>query len=160
MALAAGDRAPDFALVHRPGEELVRLSQELEKGPALLFFFPLAFSAVCTEEICAVAERWEGWNGVGAGLLGISVDSPFALARFAEACGADFPLLSDFNREACTAYGVRNDDFYGMEGVANRSVFLVDGAGIIRYAWVSEDAGRMPDLDEVRAAVEALSAAV
>ena len=157
-ALSPGDRAPDFSLVHRPGEDLVRLSQEVGSGPVILFFFPLAFSSVCTEELCALAEAWKGWDEEGVRVLGISVDSPFALARFAQACDAEFPLLSDFNREACTAFGVRNDNFYGMEGVANRSVFLVDGAGIIRYVWISEDASRLPDLEEVRTALADLKA--
>jgi glutaredoxin-dependent peroxiredoxin len=156
-ALSPGDPSPDFSLVHRPGEDPVRLSREIGSGPVILFFFPLAFSSVCTEELCALAEAWEGWDEAGVRVLGISVDSPFALARFAQVCDAEFPLLSDFNREACTAFGVRNDDFYGMEGVANRSVFLVDGEGIVRYVWISEDSSRLPDLEEVRTALADLN---
>ena len=154
MPLKPGDRAPDFMLTHRIGQDPVRLSDELEKGKAVLLFYPLAFSSVCTDEVCAVAEDWSGWEALGARVMGISVDSPFVNARFADETGAPFPLLSDFNREAATAYGVRNDNFFGMKGVANRSAFVVDQDGTVAWAWVSEDPGVMPDFEAVRAALK------
>ena len=156
MSLVAGDQAPDFALAPAPGPDLVRLS-DFRGRPVVLFFFPMAFSPVCLDEMCQVAEDFSRWSGLGVQVLGVSVDQVFTLQRFKAESGAQFPLLSDFNKDVTTAYGIRNDDFFGARGVANRSVFVVDGEGVIRYAWTSEDAGVLPDLDEVAAAVEALA---
>lgn len=153
---AAGAKAPEFSLTHQIGQAPVRLSDAVAKGPVVLLFFPLAFSSVCTTEICAVAEDWSTWQSLGAQVFGVSIDSPFVNARFAEACKAPFPILSDFNRDAATAYGVRNDDFFGMKGVANRAAFVIDGSGVVRWSWVSEDPGVMPDFDAIRDAVKAL----
>lgn len=153
---AVGTRAPAFSLTHQIGQDPVQLADAVAKGPVVLLFFPLAFSSVCTTEICAVAEDWSTWESLGAQVFGISIDSPFVNARFAESCKAPFPILSDFNRDAATAYGVRNDDFFGMKGVANRAAFVIDGAGVVRWSWVSEDPGVMPDFDAIRDAVKAL----
>jgi len=157
MTLVPGDTAPDFVLTHRVGSDPVRLSSELQKGPVVILFFPLAFSPACTTEICTVAEDWGAWEELGATVLGISVDSPWVNARFGESCGATFPILSDFNRDVATAWGVRNDDFYGMRGVANRAAFVVDASGEIRWAWVTEDASVMPDFGAVRDELRAIS---
>jgi len=155
MALAVGDSAPDFTLVHKLGSDPVQLSKETGDGPVVLLFFPLAFSSVCTDEMCHMADTYSEWSGLGATVFGISVDSPFVNAKFAAETQVAFPLLSDFNKETATAYGVRNDDFFGMKGVANRSAFVVDDDGRIAYAWVSEDPGVMPPFEKIKAAVEA-----
>jgi peroxiredoxin len=95
------------------------------------------------------------WTDLGAEVVGISVDSPFVNAKFAEETGAPFPILSDFNREVATAYGVRNDDYFGMKGVATRSVFVIDRDGTVTYVWTAEE-DEPPDLDDVLNAVRAL----
>ncbi len=156
MAVAAGDAAPAFSLTHKLGQDPVTLAGVLEKGPAVLLFFPLAFSGVCTDEMCHMAENYGQWEGVGAEVLGISTDSPFVNAKFASETGVPFPLLSDFNRDAMTAYGVRNDDFFGMKGVANRSAFVVGQDGTVAYAWSSPDPGVLPPFDEILMAVKGL----
>ena len=102
-----------------------------------------------------MAETFERWESSGANVLGISVDSPFVNARFAEETRVSFPLLSDFNREVCTAYGVRNDDFFGMKGVADRSAFVVDREGVVVYSWTTDDADVMPPFEEILEAVRA-----
>jgi glutaredoxin-dependent peroxiredoxin len=153
---AVGTSAPEFSLTHQIGQPQVRLADAVAQGPVVLLFFPLAFSGVCTTEICAVAEDWSTWESLGAQVFGISIDSPFVNARFAESCSAPFPILSDFNREAATAYGVRNDDFFGMKGVANRAAFVIDGAGVIQWAWMSEDPSVLPDFEAIRGAVKAI----
>ncbi len=122
----------------------------------MVLFFPLAFSGVCTTEMCTVAENHDMWTGLGARVVGISVDSPWVNVRFAEETGATFPILSDFNRTAAEAYGVLNDDFFGMKGVADRSAFVIDGDGIVRYAWTSPDSSVMPDFEAIRSVVEGL----
>ncbi len=154
--IEAGATAPDFSLTHQLGQDPVTLAGTLAKGPVVLLFFPLAFSGGCTTEMCQVADDFGPWQDVGAQVLGLSTDSPFVLARFAEETKVQFPLLSDFNRDAMTAYGVRNDNFFGMQGVSNRSAFVVGQDGKIAYAWSSEDAGNQPPFAEVIEAVKAL----
>lgn len=156
MPLTVGDRAPDFSLPPAPGPDLVSLSSFRGRENVVLLFFPLAFSSVCTDEICAMAENLQRWSGLNARVLGLSVDSPFVVQKFARETGAGFPILSDFNKEAMTAYDVVYDDFFGLRGVAKRSAFVVDRDGVIRYAWVTDDADELPDFQEIRAAVDAL----
>lgn len=156
MKVVIGSEAPDFTLTRRIGEAPVSLSDYRGQKPVVVLFFPLAFSGVCTAELCRVAEDRSVWNELGVQVLGISVDSPFVNARFAEETGADFPVLSDFNRETAGAYGVLNNDFFGMKGVADRSAFVVDKAGQVVYAWTSDDADVLPPFDEIRTAVSGL----
>lgn len=122
----------------------------------MVLFFPWAFSSVCSDELCQVRDAWPSASELGAQVLAISVDSPFVVKRFAEETGVDFPILSDFNKEAMTAYDVKYEDFFGSRGVAKRSVFVVDKSGTVRYAWVTEDADVIPDFEAVRAVVEEL----
>lgn len=157
MPLAVGSPAPDFALPFRPGEAPLRLSDYRGSQPVVVLFFPLAFSRVCTEELCQVRDELAAWRELGAALLGVSVDSPFVNQRFAEEHGITFPLLSDFNREVVTAWGVRNDDFFGMKGVANRAVFVVAPDGTIAYTWMSLDADVLPDFEAARSVLRNLA---
>lgn len=156
MPLRVGDPAPDFSLPAAPGDERVTLSDYRGEKNVVVLFFPLAFSSVCTDELCAVRDDWAAWSELDAEVIGVGVDSPFVMQRFAAETGAAFPVLSDFNKEAMRAYDVVYEEFFGLHGVAKRSVFVVDREGTIRYAWVSEDAGVMPDFDEVRAALAEL----
>ena len=94
--------------------------------------------------MCSVAESYARWESLDAQVLGISVDSPYANAQFAEHCGASFPILSDFNRDVIRAYGVLNPDFHGLKDVAYRSAFVIDRQGKVSYTWASEDSGVMP----------------
>lgn len=152
---SVGSRAPDFSLAPGPGPDRVTLAS-LKGEPVVLLFFPLAFSSTCTEELCHVADSWEDWERLGANVLGISVDSPFVNKKYAQETGVPFPLLSDFNKEASSAYGVLYADFYGMRGVSKRAAFVIDRDGVIAYAWVSEDAGVLPPFNEILKAVEAV----
>jgi peroxiredoxin len=148
--LPVGTKAPDFALPLRVGEAPLRLSDYLGERSVVILFFPLAFSGVCTQEMCQVQEELGAWGELDATVLGISVDSIWVTQRFAAEHNLTYPILSDFNKEAMTAYGVRNDDFFGMRGVANRSVFVVDREGSIVYSWMSEDADILPDFQAVQ----------
>lgn len=160
MPLISGDPAPDFELPWRPGADPVRLSSELEDGPVVLLFFPLAFSSTCTEEMCAVAESWDAWEGAGARVLGISVDSPFVNVRFAEETGAPFPILSDFNRDASALYDVLYDDYHGLRGVSKRAAFVIAPDQTIAWSWVTDDSSQIPDLDAVREAAREVTESV
>lgn len=154
MALPVGTEAPEFELPLKPGEAPLRLEDYRGEKVVVLLFFPLAFSSVCTDEMCSVAEDYGRWKEMGAEVIGISVDSPFANQKFAEECGATFPIVSDFNREAAKAYDVLNEDYYGLQGVAYRSAFVVARDGTIVYAWETEDASVMPAFEEILKAVE------
>ncbi len=83
-------------------------------------------------------------------VVGISVDSPFSLNAWAEKEGYNFPLLSDFNKEVSAAYGSLYESLLVFRGVSKRSAFVVDKSGTVQYAWVSEDAGKLPELDPIR----------
>lgn len=152
MQHSTGDAAPRFALPAAPGE-IVDVGARFGERPIVLLFFPLAFSSVCTEELCAVRDDWGAWTELEADVLGISVDSPFVTRRFREELALPFPLLSDFNHDVGAAYGVLYDDYFGLRGVARRAVFVVDMDGRIAYAWVSERDDVLPEFEAVRKAV-------
>lgn len=153
--LAAGAPAPDFSLPTALGQEPVTLSDQRGR-PVVLMFVPLAFSGTCTEELCHVSENWAVWGELGAEVYGVSVDSPFANQKWAEEMGVPFPVLSDFNKEAAAAYGVLQEDFFGLRGVAKRSVFVVDREGRISWSWRSDNPATLPPFDEIVKAVREL----
>lgn len=151
-----GSDAPDFTLPNNK-REAVKLSEQRGKN-VVLAFYPAAFTGVCEKELCTFRDSLAQFNDVDASVYGISVDAPFANAAFAEQNKLNFPLLSDYAREAVRAYGVAHDDFAGMSGytAAKRSVFVVDKEGKLRYAWVADNPGQEPNYDEVQAAVKKL----
>lgn len=143
MSLQVGDQAPDFKLKSTELKE-VSLSDFAGKK-VVVHFFPLAFTGVCTTQLCTMRDNFGYYDGLNAQVLGVSVDSPFTLAKFKEEQAYQFPLLSDFNKETAAAYGALYEDFLGMKGIAKRAAFVVDEAGKIAYAEVLEDAGNLPD---------------
>ena len=152
MALSVGTQAPDFTLPSKPGET-VTLSQYRGKNVVLLFY-PAAFTGVCTKEMCTVAEDFGSYQALDAEVLAISVDTPWVVTKFAAESKATFPFLSDFNKTVIEAYDVLRRDFaFGMKGVAERAVFVVNREGTLTYAWVGENPGVFPDLDAVKAAL-------
>ena len=102
-----------------------------------------------------MGQRYGDVEELGGSAVAIAVTSTFSQQAFARSLGARFPLVSDWSREVAAAYGVRYDVWKGHDGVAKRSLFLVDRDGVVRYRWVTDDAEVLPDLD---AAVEALAA--
>lgn len=155
MAVATGAKAPDFTLPDQDRQP-VTLSERLVKGPVVLAFFPAAFSGVCTTEMCTFRDSMAELKKVSAQVLGVSVDSFFALKAWADAQGLTFPLLSDFNREVIRKYGVVNPDMIGLKDIAKRAVFVIDRSGIVRYSEVLDDARNEPDYAKVKQAVAAL----
>lgn len=151
MALDVGEKAPAFKLSSGPGEN-IDVGELIGKEKVLLLFFPLAFSSVCTAEMCRMAEDWQEWEEIGVRVFGISVDSLFALQRFREDEKIPFPLLSDFNRTTAQEYDVLYKNFFGVEGVAKRSAFVLDSSGTIAYSWSTDDASVEPDYEAVLAA--------
>jgi len=151
------DTVPDFSVPLATGD-VESFTLHDADGPVVLAFFPGAFTSVCSHEMNAFEERREAFEAAGARIVGVSRDSPFALNAFREDLDLGFDLASDFNREVIAEYDVSMDfDDLGVEGVAKRSVFVVDGDGEVAYRWVSDDPGVEPDYDEVLAAVEDLA---
>ncbi|RYF99790.1 MAG: redoxin domain-containing protein, partial [Chitinophagaceae bacterium] len=93
MSLQKGDQAPSFSL-YNTGKKLVTLEEQKGKN-VLLLFFPLAFTSVCTAELCGVRDNIAVYDSANAVVFGISVDSPYTLAKFREEQGLNFELLSD-----------------------------------------------------------------
>ena len=154
--LEIGSEAPDFTLLESPGKT-VTLSDEVQKGPVVLVFYPADFTSVCQEELCRFRDVLTDYNNMGATVLGISVDGLFSHKAFKEANDIDFPLLSDWNKTVIKAYDIVLEEFVGMKEVAKRSVFVIDTDQTIVYAWVSENPGKLPPFEEVKMAVTKLA---
>ncbi len=153
MSLQIGNTAPDFTL-YNTEKQAIKLS-ELKGHNVVLLFFPLAFTSTCTKELCGVRDDIANYEGLNARVFGISVDSIFSLGQFKKEQGLNFDLLSDFNKEASTAYGCLYDQFVlEMKGVSKRSAFLIDANGIIQYAEVLESAGDIPDLELLKSHIK------
>ncbi len=154
MALQVGDKAPDFKLF---SSELKEVSLQDYKGKKLVIqFFPMAFTGTCTEQLCTMRDSFGYYTGMNAEVVGVSVDSPFTLAKFKEEQFYQFPLLSDFNKETSPSYGAFYDEFvFNLKGVSKRAAFVVNEEGMISYAEVLENAGDLPDFDAIKKVVEA-----
>ena len=156
MAVQVGQQAPDVTLVNYDRKPM-RIS-ELRGKPAVLLFFPGAFTTTCTKEMCAFRDGMAEYGTLNAQVIGISVDMPYSQKAFADQHGLTFPLMSDYNREAVRAFDVQDPNFAGglLPGVAMRSVFVLDRQGAVRYKWVADKQGTEPDYAAVEAAVKAL----
>lgn len=153
--IAIGTKAPEFNLFNQKRE---RVSLEAQRGKKVVVaFFPAAFTSVCEKELCTFRDSLAALSDVGATVLAVSVDAPFANAAFANKNNLNFDVLSDYTREATRAYGVAIDNFAGMPGytASNRAVFVVNGEGVVTYAWVGPNPGVEPDYEEVKRAVAA-----
>ncbi len=156
MALPEGTSAPSFSLPPA-GDPEERITLEDAKGfNFCLLFFPMAFTGLCTEEMCRASDDLSTYRNLEAEILGISVNSPFTLEAWADREDIRVPLLSDFNREAVEAFDVKRDELRGLRNVANRAAFLIDKQGIIRYSWESEDPSNLPPFDELEETLEGL----
>ncbi|MEP7109071.1 MAG: peroxiredoxin [Ferruginibacter sp.] len=149
MSLEIGTEAPDFSLFDSE-KNSVKLGDFRGKNVVLLFF-PLAFTSVCTKELCSVRDNISIYNDSNAQVLGISVDSLYTLNKFKKEQNLNFPLLSDFNKETAKEFDVLYETFspFGMRGVSKRAVFVIDKEGIIQYKAVCSNPGELPDFDAV-----------
>lgn len=151
MTPPVGQTAPDFTLPSTSGSD-VSLQQFRGKSAVLLAFFPLAFTSVCTSELCALSEDYGKFELAGARVLPISVDSIPTLREFKAKEHLAVDLLSDFKREVCRAYGTLLEDKF----FSRRAYFLVDQAGGLRWAHVEAELGQRRDDDELLAQIAAL----
>lgn len=156
MSIQVGQQAPDFTL-RDTEKNKVTLSDYKGKN-VLLLFYPLAFTSVCTTELCGVRDNLTFYNNANATVFGISVDSLFSNKRFKEDLNLNFTLLSDFNKEVATAYDTIYAEWYNdMKGVTKRSAFVIDKEGVVRYAEVLEDTGLVPDFEAINKCLESLN---
>jgi glutaredoxin-dependent peroxiredoxin len=156
MALATGTQAPAFSLKTKTADGLkdVALADTLGKKQTVLLFFPLAFTSVCTAEMCSVSQGLDTYKGLDAAVYAISVDSPFAQEAWAKANGITIPVLSDFNKDVAKAYDVLYADLLGFKGVAKRSAFVIGKDGVIKYSSSSDDPKVLPDFGAIQAALK------
>ena len=151
MPVDVGAEAPDFTLMNQDREP-VTLSK-LRGRAVVLAFFPAAFSSVCQKEMCTFSDSMARLGAAEAQVYGVSVDTFFTLKAFQDQQKLNFPLLSDFNKQAIRDYGVFNEDMIGLKGIAKRAVFVLDKDGVVRYREVLEDARNEPDYAKALAAL-------
>jgi peroxiredoxin len=153
MALKVGDKAPDFTMYDL--DKKPRTLKEFLGKKLVLVFYPGAFTGVCTKEVCSFRDSIAAFNSMNAQVVAASTDSPFSNKAFADHNKLNFPVLSDITKEVSKQYTGLYDGFAGIPGylAAKRSVFVLDGTGTVKYAWISENPGAEPNYDEVRKAV-------
>ncbi|UHG89348.1 redoxin domain-containing protein [Spirosoma oryzicola] len=151
-----GQKAPDFTLFNSDRQE-VSLGSFQGKN-LIILFFPMAFTSVCTAELCEMRDNITTYADLNADIAAISVDSPFTLAKFKEDQQLPFNLLSDFNKEVSQAYDTYYETFVmNLKGVSKRSAFVIDKEGIIQYAEVLDSAGDVPNFQAVRETLASLN---
>lgn len=155
MSVQVGQAAPDFTLKNTDMEDVTLSSYQGEKNVVLLFV-PLAFTGVCTNEMCSVRDNLSRYANLDAEVLGISVDSPFSQKAWKERENLNFTLLSDFNREVVQAYDAQYESLGAWKGVAKRSAFVIDKQGQVQYAEVLENAGDLPNFDKITETLQSL----
>lgn len=150
MSKQTGEKVPAVTL-YDTDKNPVSLADQKGKNVVILFF-PLAFTGTCTAELCNIRDNIGIYNNTNAQVYGISVDSLFSLGKFKAEQNLNFPLLSDFNKEAAKAFGVLYDTFpaFEMQGVSKRAAFVVDKEGTIQYAEVCATPGDLPDFGAIQ----------
>jgi len=154
--LKIGDTAPSFTLFSSEKNE-VSLT-DFQGQSVVILFFPLAFTGVCTTELCNTRDDIQSYKNLNAQVIAISVDSLFSLHKFKQEYSLDFELLSDFNKEVSDLYQSLNENFaFEMKGVSKRSTFVLDKEGVIRFIEILDSPGDMPNFTEVQACLETLA---
>jgi peroxiredoxin len=159
MALAIGSKAPEFVLKRKNADGLVdvKLSDYAGKKNVVLLFFPLAFTGVCTQELCDVSSGINAYQGLNAEVLAISVDSPFAQEAWAQKEKITLPILSDLNKVVTQAYDVVFPMLAGVGDTSARAAFVIDKSGVIVYSEQTPTPKDLPNFDAVKAALAKLS---
>lgn len=155
MPIAVGTKAPDFTLKTKTPEGLkdVTLSRNFGQKQTVLLFVPLAFTGVCTQELCDLSSGLEQYAGLGAEVIAVSVDSPFAQEAWAKASGIRIPLVSDLNKEVTKAYGVLFPMLAGVGDTAARAAFVIGRDGVVKYAEQTPTPKDLPNFAAVKAAL-------
>ena len=155
MPLSVGTKAPDFTLKSKTAEGLkdIKLSDNFGHRQTVLLFFPLAFTSVCTQEMCDTTAGVGDYDKLGASVIAISVDSPFAQEAWAKANGIKLTLASDLNRVVTKAYDVLFPMLAGVGDTAARAAFVIGQDGVIKYAEQTATPKDLPNFAAVKAAL-------
>jgi glutaredoxin-dependent peroxiredoxin len=158
MPIEIGAELPDVTLPSHTNEPVSL--RGFAGRPLVVLFFPLAFTSTCTEELCTFGDDLGAYRELNAEIVAISVDSPFVLARFRKECGAEYPFLSDFNREATRAFGVLREGPVGpgLLDVSDRAAFVAAPDGRIVYRWHSVNPSILPPFEEIKDAIRSIAA--
>ena len=151
MPIAVGTKAPDFTLKSKsPADVEVKLSNNFGKKNTVVLFFPLAFTGVCTTEMCDVTAGLSAYAGMNADVIAISVDSPFAQEAWAKQNNITLTLASDLNKTTTKAYDVVFPMLAGVGDTSARAAFVVDKAGVIQYAEQTATPKDLPNFNAVK----------
>lgn len=163
MSFQPGAPAPNFALptMTNDGPQIFDSESLLGKKNLVILFFPMAFTGVCTAEMCSITEDYSAYEALDAEVVGISGDNPFAQAAWAEKEGIKLSLLSDYEHEVAETFKVAYDSFLPeknltMGGVPKRSAFVIDKEGRVRYSEVLESPGDLPNFDKIKTTLSSL----
>lgn len=158
MPIPVGSKAPDFTLKTKTDTGLadVRLSDNFGKKNTVLLFFPLAFTSVCTREMCDISSGLNAYAGLGAEVIAISVDSPFAQEAWARQEKITVKLASDLNKKTAADYGVLLPDLLGLGSVAARAAFVVDQQGVVQYSEQTPTPKDLPNFEAIQAVLARL----
>lgn len=151
MPIAVGTKAPDFTLKSKsPADVEVKLSNNFGKKNTVLLFFPLAFTGVCTSEMCDVTAGLNSYQDLNADVIGISVDSPFAQAAWAQKEKIGITLASDLNKTTTKAYDVVFPMLAGVGDTSARAAFVIDKAGVVQYAEQTPTPKDLPNFAKIK----------
>jgi peroxiredoxin len=158
MAISVGTQAPDFTLKSKNADGVVDISLSNNKGQknTVLLFFPLAFTGVCTSELCDVTAGLSQYSDLNADVIGISVDSPFAQEAWAQKENIGITLASDLNKKTAADYGVLLDDLLGFGSTSARAAFVVDRQGVVQYAEQTPTPKDLPNFDAIKETLKGL----
>jgi peroxiredoxin len=155
MAISVGSKAPDFNLKSKQASGLVdvKLSNNFGKKNTVVLFFPLAFTSVCTKEMCDITSGLDAYSGMNADVIGISVDSPFAQEAWAQKEKIGITLASDLNKETAKAFGTLVPDLIGLGSVSARAAFVIDKDGVVQYSEQTPTPKDLPNFDAIKGAL-------
>ncbi len=155
MPLAVGSKAPDFTLKSKTADGLVdiKLSDNFGQKQTVLLFFPLAFTSVCTDEMCDITSGLSAYADLGADVIAVSVDSPFAQEAWAKQHKIGIKIASDLNKETTKAYDVVFPGLAGIGDTAARAAFVIGKDGVIKYAEQTPTPKDLPNFAAVKAAL-------
>ena len=157
MAIPVGSKAPDFTLKSKsPVDVEVKLGNNLGKKNTVLLFFPLAFTSVCTKEMCDITAGFGAYSGLNADVIGVSVDSPFAQEAWAQKEKIGITLASDLNKTTARAYDVIFPMLAGVGDTAARAAFVIDKNGVVQYSEQTPTPKDLPNFDAIKAALAKL----
>ena len=158
MAISVGTKAPDFVLKSNNSDGVADVSLSNNNGQknTVILFFPLAFTGVCTTELCDVTAGLSQYADLNADVIGISVDSPFAQEAWAQKENIGITLASDLNKKTSADYGVLLDDLLGFGSTSARAAFVVDKQGVVQYAEQTPTPKDLPNFDAIKETLQKL----